>query len=184
MTSDQVLRAQQGDRDAFADLVRAGYDRLFAAAYRITRDREAAEDAVQDAMVRCWRDIRGLRDLDRFEAWLYRLLVNACRDQARLARRRPVMIFGEPTQHPSGTDPFAGMAERDALERAFIKLPADQRIALVLAHYVGYSAPEIATILGVPTGTVYSRIHYGARAMRTALAPVSAVTASTTESTR
>lgn len=89
MTSEQVLRAQQGDRDAFADLIRGAYDRLFATAFRITRDREAAEDAVQDAMVRCWRDIRGLRDPDRFEAWLYRLLVNACRDQARLARRRP-----------------------------------------------------------------------------------------------
>lgn len=96
----------------------------------------------------------------------------------------PVMVYGEPRQHPSGTDPYASMAEHDALERAFRKLAADQRIALVLAHYVGYSAPEIASILGVPTGTVYSRLHYGARAMRAALSPAPAVAASTTESTR
>jgi RNA polymerase sigma-70 factor (ECF subfamily) len=184
MTSDQVLRVQQGDRDAFADLIRGAYDRLFATAYRITRDREAAEDAVQDAMIRCWRDIRGLRDPDRFEAWLYRLLVNACRDQTRLARRRPVMTFGEPAQHPSDIDLFARVAEHDALERAFLKLPADQRIALVLAHYVGYSAPEIAVILAVPVGTVYSRVHYGARAMRAELSAAPAVAASTTESAR
>lgn len=184
MTSAQVSRAQQGDRDAFADLVRGAYDRLYATAYRIMRDREAAEDAVQDAMVRCWRDIRGLRDPDRFEAWLYRLLVNACRDQTRHARRRPVLIDGEPASYPSGIDAFASMVEHDALERAFLKLRPDQRIALVLAHYLGYSAPEIAVIVGVPTGTVYSRLHYGARAMRAALAPAPAGAASPTESTR
>ncbi len=171
VTSHQVLRAQEGDREAFAGLIRAAYDRLFATAYRITRDREAAEDAVQESMLRCWRDIRGLRDPDRFEAWLYRLLVNACRDQVRRASRRPVMSFGVPEEHASGTDPFASMVEHDALERAFLKLSADQRIALVLAHYLGYSAPEIAEIVGVATGTVYSRLHYGARAMRTALSP-------------
>lgn len=176
MTSHHVVRAQQGDRDAMAELIRVAYDRLFATAYRITRDREAAEDAVQDAMLRCWRDIRGLRDPDRFEAWLYRLLVNACRDQVRRASRRPVMSSGNPEEHPSGTDPFASMADHDALERAFLKLPADQRIALVLAHYLGYSAPEIASIVGVATGTVYSRLHYGARAMRSALSPALAAT--------
>ena len=94
------------------------------------------------------------------------------------------MIYGEPAEYPSGIDAFASVVEHDALERAFLKLPADQRIALVLAHYLGYSAPEIATIVGVPTGTVYSRLHYGARAMRAALSPALAVAASTTESTR
>lgn len=184
MTSDLVQRAKRGDSEAFEELIRAAYDRLFATALRILRNREAAQDAVQDAVIRCWRDIRGLRDPDRFEAWLYRLLVNACLDQARRARRRPQVVYSEHADPPSDGDQFASVAEHDALERAFLGLPADQRVALVLIHYVGYSAPEVATILGVPTGTVYSRLHYGARAMREALAPLPTVRAASTESSR
>lgn len=184
MTSDLVQRAQRGEAQAFEDLIRAAYDRLFATAHRILRDRDAAEDAVQDAVVRCWRDLRGLRDTDRFEAWLYRLLVNACRDHTRRARRRPSVVYGEHIDLPVEGDAFALVAEQDALERAFLALPTDQRVALVLTHYVGYSAPEVAAILGVPTGTVYSRIHYGARAMRVALSPSPAVRAASTESSR
>jgi RNA polymerase sigma-70 factor (ECF subfamily) len=184
MTSDLVRRAQRGDGEAFEELVRPAYDRLFATAHRILRDRESAEDAVQDAIVRCWRDLRGLRDVDRFEAWLYRLLVNACRDQSRRARRRPAVVYGQQPELSVDGDAFDLVAEQDALERAFIALPTDQRVALVLTHYVGYSAPEVATILGVPTGTVYSRMHYGARAMRGALSPSPNVTTATTESPR
>jgi len=184
MTPDLVLRAQGGDADAFDALIRTAYDRLFAAAYRIVREREAAEDAVQDAVVRCWRNLRGLRQPDRFEAWLYRLLVNACRDQSRRARRRPVEVSDEDRDLASAADDYASLAEHDALERAFLTLSADHRIALVLVHYVGYSAPEVAAILGVPIGTVYSRIHYGARAMREALAPSPSVRPAATESTR
>jgi RNA polymerase sigma-70 factor (ECF subfamily) len=171
MTRDLVQRAQRGDSEAFEALIRAAYDRLFATAHRILRDRDAAEDAVQDAIVRCWRDIRGLRDPDRFEAWLYRLLVNACRDLSRRARRRPSVAYEHEAELGAATDQFAAIADHDALERAFLSVPTDQRIALVLTHYVGYSAPEVAAILGIPTGTVYSRIHYGARAMRGALGP-------------
>jgi RNA polymerase sigma-70 factor, ECF subfamily len=184
MGSELVPRAQRGEADAFESLIRATYDGLYATAYRILRERDAAEDAVQDAIVRCWRDLRGLRDPDRFEAWLYRLLVNACRDHMRRSRRRPSVVYDQPMEMPMSGDDFATVAEHDALERAFLALPADQRIALVLTHYVGYSAPEVAQILGVPTGTVYSRIHYGARAMRGALSQPNAVPAATTESPR
>ena len=179
MTADQVRRAQSGDGEAFDTLLRAAYNRLYATAYRILRDRDAAQDAVQDATVRCWRDMRGLRDPDRFEAWLYRLLVNACRDQARRARRRPSVIRIEPSEMSTGQDDISAVADHDALEGAFLALPADQRIVLVLIHYVGYSAPEVATILGVPTGTVYSRLHYGARTMRALLSPTPAAAANT-----
>ena len=171
MRSDLVERAQQGDGEAFEQLIRPAYDRLFATAHRILRQREAAEDAVQDAIVRCWRDIRGLRDPDRFEAWLYRILVNASRDHARRARRALHDSGVLPPGLRAGGDDYAALAQHDALERAFLTLSADHRVVLVLAHYVGYSAPEIATILGVPTGTVYSRLHYATRAMRDALAP-------------
>ena len=184
MGSEPVAQAQQGDVQAFDGLIRARYDGLFATAHRILRDRDTAEDAVQDAIVRCWRDLRGLRDPDRFDAWLYRLLVNACRDQIRLARRRPSVVYDHPLEMAMSGDDFATIAEHDALERAFIGLPADQRIALVLTHYVGYSAPEVASMLGVPTGTVYSRLHYGARAMRGALTQPSAVPTASTESPR
>jgi RNA polymerase sigma-70 factor, ECF subfamily len=181
MSSDLVRRAQGGDGEAFETLIRPAYDRLLAVAERILRDRYAAEDTVQEAVVRCWRDIRGLRDPDRFEAWLYRLVVNASRDHMR--RRRVLREGGvlPPDLHAKGDD-YARFVEHDALESAFLKLSVDHRIVLVLAHYAGYSAPEIAEILGVPTGTVYSRLHYALRAMRSALAPAQGVQATTTGS--
>jgi len=183
MTADLVRRAQAGDHDAFESIIRAAYDPLFAIAQRILRDRSLAEDAAQDAIVRCWRDLRGLRDVDRFEAWLHRLLVNACRDQARRNRRRmdEYVLSLEPTARG---DEFARIVDHDELERAFVGLPAEQRIALVLTHYVGYSATELASILNVPTGTVYSRLHYGAQAMRRALAVPDAAQPDTSESAR
>jgi RNA polymerase sigma-70 factor (ECF subfamily) len=184
MRSDLVRRAQSGDSEAFETLIRAAYDRLFAVAVRILRDRYAAEDAVQEAVVRCWRDIRGLREPDRFEAWLYRLAVNASRDHLRRQRRAPddggVL---PPDLHATGDD-YATLVDHDALEGAFLTLSADHRIVLLLAHYAGYSAPEIATILSVPTGTVYSRLHYATRAMRAALAPTMSIPATTTGALR
>ena len=179
MSEDMIRQAQAGDHAAFESLVSAAYERLYGIAYRILRNREAAEDATQDAIVRCWRDLRGLRDPDRFEAWLHRLLVNACRDLARRSRRRPQETFGDPVDTPAMADDYRQLADHDELERAFTALPADQRIALVLTHYVGYTAPELAKILDVPTGTVYSRLHYGTRAMREALAGSSAAATAT-----
>ncbi|TAK01885.1 MAG: RNA polymerase sigma factor [Chloroflexota bacterium] len=175
MTADLIRQAQAGDRAAFERLIRPEFDRLYAAACRLLRDRFAAEDAAQDALLRCWRDLRGLRSPDRFHPWLHRLLVNACLDQARRTRRRPVQIGGEIVERTAGRDDLAGVAENDALERAFRALPMDQRVALVLTHYLGYTAPEAAAIVGVPTGTIYSRVHVGSRAMRAALGPAAAV---------
>jgi RNA polymerase sigma-70 factor (ECF subfamily) len=181
--SDQVQRAQSGDRVAFEALVRAVYDRSYAIADRILRDPAGADDAVQDAIVRCWRDLRALRDPDRFEAWMHRLVVNACRDQIRRQRRRPAIAGPITMDPPASGDAFATVADRDALERGFLALNADQRSALVLTYYAGYSAVEVAAILGVPVGTVYSRLHHGASAMRTAMeGPQQPVTVS--ESTR
>ena len=184
MRSDLVRRAQSGDSEAFETLIRAAYDRLFAVAERILRDRYAAEDAVQEAVVRCWRDMKGLRDPDRFEAWLYRLVVNASRDHTR--RQRRALNDGGllPPDLRARGDDYATLVEHDALEGAFRTLSADHRIVLLLAHYAGYSAPEIAAILSVPTGTVYSRLHYAMRAMRAALAPTLGVPATTTGALR
>ena len=170
MTSELVERAQRGDHEAFDALAGAAYHRLYAVARRILRDGYAAEDAVQDALVRAWRDLRGLRDRDRFDAWLHRLLVNACHDQVRRRRRRPLEVPVLATDQPAVEDRLGQLVDRDELERAFLQLSVEQRAALVLTHYVGLSAAEVASILGIPAGTVYSRLHYGAQAMRAVIA--------------
>ena len=174
MTSDLVERAQQGDHEAFDVLASAAYHRLYAVARRILRDGYAAEDAVQDALVKAWREIRGLRDPGAFDGWLHRLLINACNDQARRARRRPIELPAFPMDRAEPRDDVAQLVDRDELERAFLELSVEHRAVLVLTHYVGLPAPEIGRILRIPPGTVASRLHYGARAMRVALSRGSA----------
>ena len=169
MTSDLVERAQRGDHEAFDVLASAAYHRLYAIARRILRDGYAAEDAVQDALVRAWRDLRGLRDRDRFDAWLHRLLVHACADQARRSRRQRLDVAIETIDRADPTDDIARVGDRDEIERAFLALTVEHRAVLVLTHYAGLPAAEVATILGIPTGTVYSRLHHGTRAMRASL---------------
>jgi RNA polymerase sigma-70 factor (ECF subfamily) len=164
-----VERAQGGDREAFDALATSLYDRLYAIGRRILRDADVAEDAVQDALIKAWRDLRGLREPDRFDAWMYRLLVRACHDQVRGRRRFDVEIHAIHVDSPDPEDEFGRVAHRDELERAFETLPFEQRVVLVLTHYVGMPAPEVARILGIPSGTVYSRLHYGTQAMRAAL---------------
>jgi RNA polymerase sigma-70 factor, ECF subfamily len=171
---DLVVRAQSGDREAFDALATALYDQLYAVGRRILRDGHAAEDAVQEALIRAWRDLRSLREPERFEAWIHRLLVRACYDQTR--RRRPFEVtIG--TIDARGSDPaddIAAVAHRDELERAFLKLSVEQRAVLVLTHYVGLPAADVGQALGIPVGTVHSRLHYAIQIMRTALASASA----------
>lgn len=181
LPSELVERAQRGDHEAFDALATAAYHRLYAVARRILRDGYAAEDAVQDALVRAWREIRGLRDPGAFNAWLHRLLVNACRDQVRRNRRRAVEIFDLPTERPEPTDDVARLVDRDELERAFLKLSLEHRAVLVLTHYLGLPATEVGAILAIPPGTVASRLHYGTRLMRSAIERAAAVPATSPE---
>jgi RNA polymerase sigma-70 factor (ECF subfamily) len=181
MTSELVERAQRGDHEAFDALAGDAYHRLYAIARRILRDGYAAEDAVQDTLVRAWRDLRGLRDRDRFEAWLHRLLVNACHDQVRRRRRRPLEVPVLSIDQPAVEDRLGQLVDRDELERAFLQLTVQQRAALVLTHYVGLSPAEVSQIMGIPVGTVYSRLHYGSRAMRAVIAGTPEVPAATPE---
>lgn len=169
VSSSLVERAQHGDHEAFDALATAAYHRLFAIARRILRDGYAAEDVVQDALVRAWRDLRGLREPDRFDAWLNRLLVRACGDHVRAGRRRPIEVPVLEIDRPISGDDMARVADRDELERAFLRLSIEHRAVLVLTHYVGMPATEVALVLGIPPGTVYSRLHYGLREMRAAL---------------
>jgi RNA polymerase sigma-70 factor (ECF subfamily) len=166
---DLVESAQGGDREAYVDLIRDRSDRLFAIAQRILRDIDRAEDALQDALVIAWRDLRGLRDPDRFDAWLQRLVINVCIAQATRERRRTANLRVLPIDGPAAPDELLNVAERDLLERGFRRLPPDQRAILALHHYFGYAPSEIAETLGIPAGTARSRLHHAHRAMRAAL---------------
>ena len=169
MDRDLVVAAQRGDREAYADLIRVRGDRLYAIAQRILRDVDRTDDAVQDALVIAWRDLPGLRDPDRFDAWLHRLVVRSCVAEAVRARRLVAHLRVLPLDVPSSTDDFLSIADRDELERGFRRLPADQRALLVLRHFAGLEPTEIAGILGIPAGTARSRLHHAHRAMRAAL---------------
>lgn len=173
MRPELVVRAQSGDREAFDAIATAMYDRLYALARRILRDGNAAEDAVQEALIRGWRDLRSLREPDRFEAWMHRLLVRACQDQVRRRRAIDVRTVVLDIDRTDPLDDYAGVAQRDELERAFLQLSVEHRAVLVLTHYVGLPATEAGRILGIPPGTVYSRLHYAAQRMRAALAAAS-----------
>ena len=177
VSSDLIERAQRGEHEAFDELATAVYDRLYAIAGRVLRDPYAAEDAVQDALIRAWRDLRALRDPARFDAWLHTLLIHACHDQVRRRHRRPVEVRAIPVEPAASGDDMALIADRDAIERAFVRLSVEHRAALVLTHYVGLPAREVASILGVPPGTVHSRLHYAAREMRQALTATSGAVA-------
>ena len=169
MDRDLVEAARRGDREAYADLIRARGDRLFAMAQRILRDVDRAEDALQDALVIAWRDLPGLRDPDRFDAWLHRLVVRACVHEAVRERRLVANLRVLPIEVPASRDDVLSLADRDQLERGFRRLPPEQRAILVLRHFAGYEPAEIAELLGIPAGTARSRLHHAHRAMRAAL---------------
>ncbi len=164
-----VERAGRGDHDAFAVLVGVSIARLEAVARLILRDQELARDAVQEGYIKAWRDLPGLRDPDRFDAWLHRLTVNACLDVARRRGRRPIEVELSPLSPGSVGDSTALVADRDELERGFRRLSAEQRAVLVLHYYVGMSMPAVAETLDLPVGTAQSRLARALAAMRVAL---------------
>lgn len=163
-----VERAQGGDEAAFADLAFGIGDRLYAVAYRTLRDGGLAEDAVQQALVTIWQQLPGLRDPEAFMAWSYRVLVNACYAEGRRQRRWDAGLRLVPTDRTLG-DATAAVADRDELDRAFRRLPPDQRAVLVLQHYLGMTMSQMAATLGIPVGTVRSRLHFAREAMRAAI---------------
>jgi RNA polymerase sigma-70 factor (ECF subfamily) len=166
---DLVEQAQRGDHDAFAILAGATVGRLDAVARLILRDPERAKDAVQEAFVRAWRDLPTLRDPDRFDAWLRRLVVHACLNEARRAKRRPVEVELLPIDHPPIIDSTSALADRDEIERGFRRLEPEQRAVIVLHYYLGYPLPDAAETLGIPLGTAKSRLHRAIQVLRGAV---------------
>ena len=170
MQRSLVEQAGRGDEEAFASLAAASIDRLMAIAFRILRDVGRAEDAVQQALISAWRQLPNLRDPDRFDAWLRRLLVNACYAEARRERRWSSNIRALTLDDaPASGDAASAVAFRDQFERIFRRLPPDQRAVFVYRHYLGYELAEIAAELEVPLGTVKSRLHYATHALRSAM---------------
>jgi RNA polymerase sigma-70 factor (ECF subfamily) len=168
MARHELLEAaRRGDHEAFEALAIAVSGRLYTVARLILRDTHLAEDAVQETLVHIWRSLPTLRDLDRFDAWSYRLVVNACADAGRQRRRLSAEV--RLITPPAGSDATAEAADRDQLERGFRHLSPDQRTVLVLHYYVGLPAREVAEVMGIPVGTAKSRIHYATEIMRAAL---------------
>jgi RNA polymerase sigma-70 factor, ECF subfamily len=164
-----VELAQGGDEDAFEALVRATGDRCVGIAYRILRDLDLAEDAVQVAYVSAWRDLRSLREPDRFEPWLHRTLTRACYEEARRTRRFAANIRALPVESSFSPEDVLSVIDRDELERGIRRLSVEQRAVLVFHHYLGLSLAEVADRLDIPIGTAKSRLHYAINALRAAL---------------
>ena len=170
MDTSLVIRAQHGDEEAFASLAVATGDRLHAVAHRILRDIDLAEDATQQALLNIWRDLPKLRDPARFDAWSYRLLVRACYAGARQTRHWTPSMRLLPSHEPTQADDVSSaVADRDQLERGFRRLSVDHRAVVVLHHYLDMPLDEIADTLGIPIGTVRSRLHHAMRGLRAAL---------------
>ena len=172
MTEAALVRAAAGgDRDAFAALAAPRLDRMYATAALILRDRGHAEDALQDALVRAWRDMRSLRDPECLDAWLRRLLVNACRDESRRQRRHESNIRLLPDHDRPTSDSVSELADRDAIDRGLRELSTDHRLVIVHHYYLGLSLSELADTLDIPVGTAKSRLHHARLALREAIGP-------------
>ena len=170
MLQTLVDQAQHGDEEAFDALARLVGDRCMAIAVRILRDADLAEDAVQAALITSWREIRTLRDAQRFEPWLHRILTNECYAESRRRTRWSANIRVLPVDEAGDQTDILTVQDRDQLERAFRRLTLEQRAVLVFHHYVGLSLPEVAERLGIPIGTAKSRLHHATAAVRASLA--------------
>jgi len=165
---DLVERAQRGDREAFGELAANEIDHMLVIARLVLRDPDLAEDAVQDALVRCWKSLPQLREVDRFDAWLRRILMRSALDLVKRRRRFDVSVERLRTE-PSVADTTDSFMHREELERGFQKLSTEHRAVVVLHHYAGLSMPDVAASLGIPLGTAKSRYHYAMSALRAAL---------------
>ena len=167
---DLVIRARGGDRDAFSELVARSIGRLTAVARMILRDEYAAQDAVQETFIEAWRSLPGLREPDRFEAWIRRLLLRACFKGMRRSKRvSAVEIHMTPGDEPAVPAGEHNVAIHDQLERGLARIPADQRAVVVLVYYLDLPLADAAQAMGIPLGTTKSRLNRATQSLRAAI---------------
>jgi RNA polymerase sigma factor (sigma-70 family) len=168
---DLVVRAQGGDHDAFTLLTEAVAGWMYNTARLILHGDDRAEDAVQEALLQAWLNLRGLRDPMKFDFWLRRLLIHACYRVAKQQRvRTSTEISTLSAAEPSGPDGLGTVAIRDELGGGFRRLSPEQRAVLVLHFYLDLPDAQVADALGVPVGTMKSRLNRATSALRAALA--------------
>ncbi len=164
-----------GEREAaFRRLSDRHLDGAYRLAAVILDDRVEAEDAVHDAAVAAWRAFGSLRDLDRFEPWFQRIVVNVCRDRLRARARSQLRVVDlgrelAEREHPVVADASAAAADRLAVGEALDALDADHRIVVVLRFHADLTVPAIAATLGIPEGTVKSRLHHALGRLRASM---------------
>jgi len=163
-----VEAAKRGDEEAFGALLHSVGDTCLAIAFRILRDVDLAEDAVQTAFITAWRQLPSLRDPDRFEPWLHKTLVRACYAEARRSRRWTAKVRMLDIEGASSADVLT-VDDRDQLERGIRRLSPEHRAVLVFHDYLGLTLSEVADRLDIPLGTAKSRLHYATAALRSAL---------------
>jgi RNA polymerase sigma factor (sigma-70 family) len=170
MSTLLVERAMAGDAEAFSVLVRERFDALHGLSRLIAGDANHGEDALQDALIRAWRDLRGLRDASKFDAWLRKLVVNACRDQSRRQRRRSfgsMSRVAEPVIHDQD---LSLVEQRDQLDRAMSRLAPEERAVLAVRFYLDLPGTEAAAALGLRDATYRTRLRRAIQALAAAVA--------------
>ena len=174
LVDSRVTRAQQGDMDAFNELVRETERVVFSICLRITGDRARAEDAAQDTYIAAWRNI-GKVSADRFRPWLCRIAVNTSKSQLRKRQYRveTTLDCAATAEAPGPTPEQASLrrALRDEVAQALMQIPEDQRQAVVLWHQAGLNYQEIAEATRSSLGTVKSRLFRGRRHLSRVLSP-------------
>ncbi|MBA2315146.1 MAG: RNA polymerase sigma factor [Chloroflexi bacterium] len=169
MQHQLVQRARNGDHDAFSALVEPEFGRLYGLAGLILGTPTGAEDAVQEALLKAWRDLPALRDADRFQAWLRRLVINACHDEGRRLGRRRGEVALAPEHQPAIGDGLDGIVQRDELAHAFGRLSNEERTVIALRYYLDLSSAEAARALGLREVTYRSRLHRAIRSLGSAM---------------
>ena len=169
MDAELVVRAQRGDAAAFALVAEGIASRSLAVARRILRDPDLAEDATQRALLDVWLGLPQLRDVDRFDSWSSRVLLRACYTEGRRHRSWALNLSRLPGDEPPKDRDVASIVDRDQLERGLRRLSGDQRSVVHLRYFLDLPVDRVAEVLGIPAGTVRSRLHHAIRALRAAL---------------
>jgi RNA polymerase sigma-70 factor (ECF subfamily) len=172
MTDAQLATlSQRGSQEAFEVLARRWDRPLYGYLRRMTGDEDAAKDLCQESLLRAYTNLHRLREPSNFKAWLHTIALNLCRDRSRSKFAREVGFDEVEIREPESAEdgPQEELERQDLVEiihRMLARLPLEQRNAILLREFEGFSSQEIATITGAPAATVRSRIFYGLRALR------------------